>query len=795
MKALLWIAGLAALWLAPVSWALSLSTAERDWLRQHPVLRVGVVPQAPYAVLDARRQALSGAHVELMNRLAAELGLKLAWTFYPNKMQLSVAARAGRVDVAPGLEQTPAGLRYWLFSDPFLRVPYKLVGRGEPAAALELEQLPGSALVAVLEPGAAAAFLAANYPALRRWPAGSDRSALQQVLRQRADYAVVDEAQLNQLLREPEFSSLRAVGDSGTTRLLRVASRQDWPQLATLLDRALSALPASQRGHLYTRWVQAEPTPLGDSLPFWRRLSQVSGLLILLLAGALLWQGRQQRQVRQALAAARQALAQREASAEALRLTQFSVDHSTVGILWLNWDSRLRYANQAALAMLGCTEAQAVGQPLSRFQPGLDMDGWLDLWSRARGRGLLQFEIDCQRADGDSLPVDVSLSFLRFGGADYLVAFMHDVSEKRQARAALRESEARFKGIAGNVPGLVFRLERGDAAEDPRLAFVSEASLALTGYRAADLLARPEGLQALAHPEDAAGLRDSWRAAWREQRDWSWQGRILTRDGAERWADLRASARRHGATGMVWDGILWDISAGKRNELELIASRAMLRDLSAHLETVREEEKAHIAREVHDELGQVLTVLKLETSMLELSLAQPEGAAAQRLASIKKLIAQTFALVRDVATALRPPILDAGLASAVEWQARRFEARSGIPCLVLVPETPLRLDDAKAVGLFRVLQEALTNVMRHAEAHTVTLHLQAQPGELTLSIVDDGKGFERRPGEAGSSYGLVGMRERLLMFGGSLEIASAPGQGCSLTARLPLRPDEGEEKT
>ncbi|WP_162787967.1 transporter substrate-binding domain-containing protein [Chromobacterium haemolyticum] len=128
MKALLWMAGLAALWLASPSWALSLSAAERDWLSRHPVLRVGVVPQAPYAVLDPRRQAISGAHVELMNRLAAELGLKLAWTAYPNKTQLSAAARAGSVDIAPGLEQTPAGLRYWLFSGPFLRIPTNWLG-------------------------------------------------------------------------------------------------------------------------------------------------------------------------------------------------------------------------------------------------------------------------------------------------------------------------------------------------------------------------------------------------------------------------------------------------------------------------------------------------------------------------------------------------------------------------------------------------------------------------------------------------------------------------------------------
>jgi signal transduction histidine kinase len=124
---------------------------------------------------------------------------------------------------------------------------------------------------------------------------------------------------------------------------------------------------------------------------------------------------------------------------------------------------------------------------------------------------------------------------------------------------------------------------------------------------------------------------------------------------------------------VVWDGVVWDITQGKRAELALAGSQEQLRELSAHLESVREEEKARIAREVHDELGQMLTVLKLEVSMCELAFAELDPGLNERLASMKRLIAQLFQLVRDVATALRPPILDAGIASAIEWQARRFE--------------------------------------------------------------------------------------------------------------------------
>ncbi len=308
------------------------------------------------------------------------------------------------------------------------------------------------------------------------------------------------------------------------------------------------------------------------------------------------------------------------------------------------------------------------------------------------------------------------------------------------------------------------------------------------GYSAERLLEPERGIRSLVHADDEADYWASQQLALEQGKDWRWQGRILNRDGEVRWADIRASVRGPAEGRQVWDGIVWDITENKRIELELDASRAQLRQLAAHLETVREEEKAHIAREVHDELGQVLTVLKLETSMCELGFAELDPALAQRLDSMKRLIAQLFQRVRDVATALRPPILDAGLASAVEWQGRRFEERSGVACLVEVPECPLPLGNAKAIGLFRILQEALTNVMRHAQAQTVSVQLTVEDDMLCLRVGDDGCGFAETARGPGSSFGLVGMRERVQMLGGQLSIDSQPGRGTTITARVPLDP-------
>jgi len=472
---------------------------------------------------------------------------------------------------------------------------------------------------------------------------------------------------------------------------------------------------------------------------------------------------------------------------EALRLSQFAIDQSTVGILWVNWDSHVRYANHAAERMLGYGEGALLERPLSDFEPNLNMDRWLELWRGARAGegGVGQFETHCQRADLSVLPVELSLSFLRFRDAEYLVVYIADVTERHRALAALRESEARLKGIAGNVPGLVFRLERDPAEGDLEFPYISEGSEALVGYAPAEIQHPQMGLRNLVHPEDRSDYHRVQDLALASNQDWSWQGRILTRQGEQRWADIKASTRRLADGRVVWDGIVWDITQGKRAELALARSQEQLRELSAHLESVREEEKARIAREVHDELGQMLTVLKLEVSMCELAFAELDPGLNERLSSMKRLIAQLFQLVRDVATALRPPILDAGIASAIEWQARRFEARTQIPCLVQVPDNLPALSDAKATGLFRILQEALTNVMRHAQAHSVEIELVREAGQLRMTVSDDGTGFCRdqtRP----TSFGLVGVRERVLMLGGSMTLDSEPGEGTSLSVAIPL---------
>ncbi|MCP2024785.1 UNVERIFIED_ORG: PAS domain S-box-containing protein [Pseudomonas reinekei] len=789
----LWVIG--CLWFPLMGWAAAappahvaqLTPKQQHWLTQQSELRVGLVLQAPYAQYDRRLQRLSGVNVDLMKRLAKTLDVELSWRNFSDLEQLEAAAREGEIDIAPGLTQTPGGLRLWQFSDPYMRVPQLVVSDQKSAGAIELEKLDSQTRVAVRMPSAIADYLHSNYPHLNLQGVPMERQALQLLTGQQAAYAVVDEAQLGRLSVEPEFAGLVVVGDVGLPQLLRVATRRDKPELAGIVESALRAIPAKDLEQLHNQWLQPKYPRLTESRGFWQNLCLLLAVLASSCMAIVFWQRRQQHSLEQRLMAAQEDIALRAASEEALRLTQFSIDQSTVGILWVNWDSHVRYANRAAESMLGYPAGAIIDRPLIDFEPGLHMDRWLNLWKRARAseEGPQSFETNCVRADGSILPADVSLSFLRFRDGEYLVVYLNDVTERRRALAALQESEARLQGIAANVPGLVFRLERAPVTGQIDFAYISEGSESLVGYSPATLAHRDKGLRSLVHPDDKASYHQTQDHALDTDSDWSWQGRILTRQGEQRWAEIKAITRRLEDGAYVWDGIVWDISESKRIELELASSREQLRELSAHLESVREEEKARIAREVHDELGQMLTVLKLETSMCELAYAQLDPGLNERLGSMKRLIAQLFQLVRDVATALRPPILDAGIASAIEWQARRFEARTQIPCLVQVPDNLPVLSDAKAIGLFRILQEALTNVMRHAQAHTVELTLALEGDVLCLTVADDGVGFVAAPGRP-TSFGIVGMRERVLIMGGELSLESEPGEGTTLSARVPL---------
>jgi len=232
--------------------------------------------------------------------------------------------------------------------------------------------------------------------------------------------------------------------------------------------------------------------------------------------------------------------------------------------------------------------------------------------------------------------------------------------------------------------------------------------------------------------------------------------------------------------------VLEDITERKRAEKELQRSLAQLRKLAARLETVREEERTRAAREIHDELGQALTAIKLDLTALLRDLPPDRGPAAPRRQSIFKLLDETMQSTRRIATELRPAVLDdLGLAAAVEWAAEDFQARTGTKCQVSLPGADIAMDPERATAVFRILQEALTNVARHANATQVNVRLEKGNGGLLLEVHDNGRGFDEKLLSTASSLGILGMRERALLLGGEFTIGGAPGEGTTVRVRIP----------
>jgi signal transduction histidine kinase len=215
-------------------------------------------------------------------------------------------------------------------------------------------------------------------------------------------------------------------------------------------------------------------------------------------------------------------------------------------------------------------------------------------------------------------------------------------------------------------------------------------------------------------------------------------------------------------------------------------SEDKLRRLAAHLISIREEERAHIAREIHDELGQVLTGIKMEVGWLAKRLKEP--ALLEKTDSMSKLIDSTVQTVRKIATGLRPEMLDdMGLIAAVAWQAKDFQKRTGIRCRTKLPPESTKLDLDISTTAFRIFQEILTNVARHSRATRVDIDLSLDPEQLKLDVADNGVGILESDLHGRRSLGLLGMQERALLFGGDVAVNGSPGHGTRVSVTIPLR--------
>jgi len=377
--------------------------------------------------------------------------------------------------------------------------------------------------------------------------------------------------------------------------------------------------------------------------------------------------------------------------------------------------------------------------------------------------------------------------------------YQYDISGRLgQACVVIRDIDQRMKAEEfQRIAGAAFETQEAIVITDAKTVIlqVNQAFTKTTGYPAYETVGQTLQILRSVHPDEDFS-REVWDTV---RRVGSWQGEIWQRhkDGGIS-PKLLTITTVKGIDDAVthYVGFYFDLSERKRSEaamLEMnqiiIQSRQQLRTLVATNESRLENEKRHIAREVHDELGQVLAALRMDLSLAILRHTDQLPELKTELQGMRVQVDRAIQGVRDVATSLRPAVLDMGLVPSLAWLCREFARRGNVTCEFKVPDDPVVLEPSRDVVIFRIVQESLTNVARYAHASHVEVNLARQGDELSLEVRDNGTGFDLEAAARPGSLGLLGMRERAIALGGKVEVDSLLGQGTVVRVTIPLKPE------
>lgn len=372
------------------------------------------------------------------------------------------------------------------------------------------------------------------------------------------------------------------------------------------------------------------------------------------------------------------------------------------------------------------------------------------------------------------------------GRISRIAGIASDITERKLAEEALRESEERFRQLTENIRE-VFWLRSPDFKE---LLYVSPLFEKFRGKP-------PQGSVELdgVHLEDRALVAETMLNY--QGQEFEIEYRIIDKNGSTRWLRDRGFPIRNGQ-GEIYrvGGVAEDITDRKEAEDRIKASSEQLRALSAGLQSAREEEAARIAHQIHDDMGGILTALRWELEALGKMIQETGDLPSLRPAMEKKLAAMlgltdtTINVVRRIASELRPSILDdLGWVEAIEWQAQQFQARTGIECRCDFAASSKRLGDQQSTAVFRIFQEALTNILRHANATHVDVTIREEGTAFLLTVADNGRGITQAEKLGRGSLGILGMQERARLIGGQVDIVGREGAGTTVFVRVP-----GEER-
>jgi PAS domain S-box-containing protein len=451
-------------------------------------------------------------------------------------------------------------------------------------------------------------------------------------------------------------------------------------------------------------------------------------------------------------------------------------DNSAVGITLTDLDGKFTDTNRAYREMVGYSEEElrAITYMDLTWEEDRPANAALsaDIWNGRLPKFLLEKRY--RRKDGQSIWVRTTVSKSPGAGSapPIGIAIVEDITERKRAEARLLEYEKVVEGLQEMI-AVVDRDYRYLIANRAFLDYRGMQPEEVVGHSVAEILGQ-----------------EYFERVVKSKLDECLQGNVVQYELEFTYSQR---GRRHilatyfpieGPTGIDRiAALLEDITERKQAERVLQRSLQELHALNAQLQSVREEERTRLARELHDELGQALTAIRIDLAALKTA----PGREWQSIDGILSLVDETIRAVRRISSELRPGILDhLGLVAALEWAAEEFQTRTGIECKVSLPETNPAIDPERATALFRIFQETLTNIARHAGATEARVGLSLENGHVSLEVRDNGRGISADQLAASGSLGILGMRERTLLLGGEFTIAGDPGSGTTVRVRIPI---------
>jgi two-component system, NarL family, sensor histidine kinase UhpB len=369
------------------------------------------------------------------------------------------------------------------------------------------------------------------------------------------------------------------------------------------------------------------------------------------------------------------------------------------------------------------------------------------------------------------------------------ISLFECVTCRSQYEQKLAESEARFQVMVSNTPGLVFQFQI-DSDDEINFIFLSDGCKALLGIDAEELKVHPKLFYALMNTRDRTSLRKRLKQSTIELSLLDWEGRVWI-DGWQdtKWINLRSFPRVLDNGVIQWEGIMINITQSKTEKHDIEQSRRDLAELTAHMDNIKEHERSRIAREIHDDLGGNLTAIKIGLSSIINRLKAGQPISLDHAQGLETIVDSTFEAIHKISSDLRPNILDLGIVAALEWQSKEFATQLEIDCQFTCNQAEVHVSSAQAITLFRICQESMSNISKHAHATSVSVDLNASAHEIVMTISDNGVGIKAGDTLKVNSFGLRGMQERVTALHGRFNISkpSKHGQkGTVITLSLPI---------